>query len=124
MLSEVGNDLSPVMDPISSLLIRRKCRYFSLDYVTGSCRPGPPFLTGIVLEVPSMGEIDSDFPKKIQGKRFPKEYSPVVLMGIPCLMSRVAKIPILIGLHKPPKRNSPGDISCCFGDGTNVFFPF
>ena len=65
----VGNYLSPVMAPIRSLLARSKVRYLSLAGVTGSCRPRPYFLIGIVLKVTAMVGKDFDFPKKRWGKK-------------------------------------------------------
>ena len=72
MWTEVENNLSPVTASISLLLAHRKLRYLLLADVTGSCRPRPYFLNGIVLKVPTMGGRDFDFPKKIQGKKVSK----------------------------------------------------
>ena len=63
-----GNDISPMTDPISSLLTYIKIRYFSLDYFARSCRPRSDFLAVIILKVPTMCGIGFDFPKKRQGK--------------------------------------------------------
>ena len=107
----VENSLSPVAAPIKLLLASIKLNYLSLDDVTGSCRPRPPFLTGIVLKVTTTGEKYLYFPKKRRGKRFPEEASPLPRTRTPCLFSHVTKISIMIWSHKPPQHNSPGDIS-------------
>ena len=55
---------------INYVLARCKLRYFLFADVTGFRIPRPAFLTGIVLIVPTMGEIDFYFPKKSRGKKF------------------------------------------------------
>ena len=47
----VENSLSPMMDPIVSLLARSKLIYFLLADFTRSCRPKADLLTDIVLKV-------------------------------------------------------------------------
>ena len=63
------NALSPVTDPIRSLIPCIKIRYLLLADVTRSCRPRPDLLTGIVLKVPLMGRGYFGFPNKRQGKK-------------------------------------------------------
>ena len=57
-----------------------------------------------------MRERDVYLPSNYKEKMFPIEYSKLPQMRIPCLLSNIAKISILIGSHKPPHRNSPVDI--------------
>ena len=64
----VDNSISPMKDPIISLLVRSKIRHFLLADVTGYCRHMPDLLTGNILKLPTMGERDLGFPKKIRGK--------------------------------------------------------
>ena len=109
----VENTLASVTDPISSLLKRIKLRYHSFSDVTGYCRYGPDLFTVVVLKVPMMSGGDLYFLKKNEAKRFPKEAS-LLQQGVPCISSRVVKISIPIGSHKPLWRNYPEDISLPF----------
>ena len=72
----IENYLAPVIAPIRSLLARIKLRHLSLADVTGSCRPSPYFLTGIVLKVHMMGGRNLYFPKKRRDKKvFQRSFS-------------------------------------------------
>ena len=82
--------------------------------VTGCCRPKPGSLTGIVLNVPTMGEIDFYFPMEDDAKRFTEEAYLLPRTHISCLLSCITKIYIPIELRELPWRKSPGYISLAF----------
>ena len=121
--SVVENSLSPIMSPISLLLARSKLRYLSLGYVTLYSRPRPAFLTRIVLKFHMMSGRDFYFLKKRQGKKIPEEASLLAWTRVLCLSLHFAKRSIIIGLHKPLWRNSPGYISPPFWWLYKTFLP-
>ena len=66
--------LSSLTDPISSQLVNIELRYLYLADVTGYCRPRPDFLTGIIINLHTMGRSDFGFPKKkMRQKGFPEK---------------------------------------------------
>ena len=94
--------LYPLTATISLLLARSELRYIFLTNEIRACSPEPDLLTGIVLKVPTMGGKDFGFQKKRQSKIFPEEASTLLRSCVPCILSRVAKISIPVGSHKPP----------------------
>ena len=66
------------------------------------------------LELLQRGRGFSSFRGKDEAKRFPESSSPLPQTRLPCPRWCVEEISILIGLHIPLRRNSPGDFTLRF----------
>ena len=114
MWSVVENDLLLVTAPIISQLARSELLCFSFDDVTGFCRPSPYFFTKTYLEILQLEGGVSISQRKDEAKRFPAELFTTLRMNVPYISSRIAKMSTPTGLHGPPQRNLPEDISLTF----------